>query len=154
MRPIERHLHAVAAAVLVGLLATGGCGGNVVPRSAAHPATPGPVCSGAPEFRASILPAGWDPTLKPGPGGGGGGAAVGHWVGAQGQFVELLDGQGRYQLTPPLKPLVVLGDDALGGPIHEGFGVEFRACGSPYALNGYGLSAAALYRMAESISVS
>ena len=146
----------LAAALLTGALATG-CGGGADEPAIAAPspssvASPSPSCTGTPSFQAGELPAGWDPALKPGPGGGGAGPAIGHWAGEQGQYVEVVDGQGLAPLTAPTQQLVVLGSPATSGGIHEGFGVQFQACGAPYALNGFGLSAAALNVLAESLT--
>jgi hypothetical protein len=70
-----------------------------------------------------------------------------------GRYVEVLAAAQAYALTPR-RVLSVLDHQAFGGEIHEGYGVRFTACGASYALQGFGLSAEALYRMAESFSLS
>lgn len=100
------------------------------------------------------VPRGWTADLKGGPGGGGTDpAAVGHWSGGSGEFVQVTRGR-MYELSEPGRPLMVLGQVARGGQIHEGFGADFRMCDTDYQLQGYGVDEAAFYRLGESLSLT
>ncbi|MBK5307951.1 MAG: hypothetical protein JJD92_14800 [Frankiaceae bacterium] len=65
--------------------------------------------------------------------------------------MELTEGGPMYALSEPLRPLVVLDRPAVGSAVHEGFGVEFDACGEQYGLTGFGLRGPELYALAESL---
>jgi hypothetical protein len=117
--------------------------------SAAKPA----ACSKAVPFKPSRVPAGWSSQPLDAPGGGG---TIGyaHFKGPdEGSWVGVVRGESPYALADT-RSLTILGNPAEGAEIEDGFAVTFTACGSRFALLGYGLSVDDFFRLATSLAYS
>lgn len=123
-------------------------------------ARPLDVCTST--MTPKYVPPGWSPEFRSGDGGEGGDpAAVGHWSGGRGRFVNVLrpdNGTLPVPAAPPAEAerVTVLGAPALLGRVHEGYGVSVQVpgivpCG--FALVGYGISPDELRAVAESLGV-
>ena len=119
------------------------------------------VCTSA--MTPRYVPPGWSPDFRSGDGGEGGDpAAVGHWSGGRGRFVNVLRPDNGTLPVPgssegEVVRITVLGSAAFLRPVHEGYGVGVEVpgivpCG--FALVGYGISSDELRAVAESLHVS
>lgn len=148
-------LSGLNAALMLSAAAVAACA-QAPPKAAQSAATTvpsQPSCDDEHRLTASYLPQGWATSFEAGPGGGGvDAAAVGHWSGGSGRYVQVTRGR-EFELAEPQQSLTVLGEDARGGAVHEGTGVDFRLCETGYQLQGYGIDQGELYRLAESLAV-
>jgi hypothetical protein len=138
------------ATVLVLAAACGGGGGEgKTPEPAADPAAASRPCKNEIPFDAAYLPPGFSKRLESGPGAGKPSiknVAAFHYSGGSGKWVDIFRGGFRNKLTPPLRPIKVIGRFGRIAKIPgNGYGIRFRF-GTPrcslYQVEVFGVSSA------------
>lgn len=134
---------------------------DTAPREPAASSTGVPDCGFT--LQSTAVPSGWDDETSPGDGGGGDDpAAVAHWRGGTGRYVNVLKPDNGHLPVPvsatsaggDTQAVEVLGVTSEVRTIHEGYGIAVVLPANPpcgFALAGYGITRAQLADLAKNL---